>query len=368
MKIFFIIKNLSNAVGGAERVFCKISSLMAEKGHDITLVTFDKENGNDFYPIKECINRINLSIGDSSSKTNFSEYFRRIFALRNLLSNSKPDLVVGFMHSAYIPISFALLGKSIPLIASEHTAINHYLRRPLQFLLLLISSFSINRFTVLSLFIKSKYPSIISRKMVVIPNPVMEVNSIKGNNYLTKKNILLSVGRLEKEKDHLTLIKSFSIISNCYKDWDLHIIGEGKLRNKLNEKIKSLGLLDRIYIKDFTKDINLKYTEAKIFVIPSRYEAFGLVTAEAMSHALPCIGFADCPGTNELIINEKTGLLVSGKNRQISLASGLKRLFENPKLCKDLGLKGRQKINFNFSEKEISNKWDNLFYDLIKET
>ena len=59
MKIFFIIKNLSNAVGGAERVFCKISSLMAEKGHDITLVTFDKENGNDFYPIKECINRIN---------------------------------------------------------------------------------------------------------------------------------------------------------------------------------------------------------------------------------------------------------------------------------------------------------------------
>ena len=367
MKIFFIIKNLSSAVGGAERVFCKISSLMVDKGHDITLVTFDKENGNDFYPIKESIKRINLSIGDSSSKTNFSEYLRRIFALRNLLSNKNPDLVVGFMHSAYIPLSFALLGKSIPLVASEHTAINHYLRRPLQLLLLLISSFLINRFTVLSLLIKNKYPSIISKKMIVIPNPVTVVNSLKKNNNLSKRNILLSVGRLEKEKDHITLIKSFSIISKFYKDWDLHIIGEGKLRNKLNEKINSLGLIDRIYIKGFTKDIDLKYREAKIFAIPSRYEAFGLVTAEAMSHALPCIGFADCPGTNELIINEKTGLLVDGKNRQLSLASGLKRLFEDPKLCKELGLKGRQKINLNFSDKIISNHWDNLFYDLIKE-
>ena len=56
---------------------------------------------------------------------------------------------------------------------------------------------------------------------------------------------------------------------------------------------------------------------------------------------------------NELIINEKTGLLVDGKNRQLSLASGLKRLFEDPKLCKELGLKGRQKINLNFWVKNV---------------
>ena len=173
------------------------------------MITFDKENHYNFYPIHESIKRINLSIGNSSSKTNFSEYFKRIFAIRNLLSVGKPDLIVGFMHSAYIPISFAILDKSVPLVASEHTAINHYLRRPIQFLLLLISSFLVTRYTVLSLLIKSKYPSFISKKMVVIPNPVMVGNPLKENDKKPIRNIILSVGRLEEEKDHLTLINSF---------------------------------------------------------------------------------------------------------------------------------------------------------------
>ena len=367
VKIFFIIKNLSNAVGGAERVFCKISSLLDDKGHDITVITFDKDNNLNFYDIKKSIKRINLSIGNSSSKTNLSEYFRRIFALRNLLSITKPDLVIGFMHSAYIPISFALLGKSVPLIASEHTAINHYFKRPIQFLLLLISSFLINRFTVLSLFIKSKYPYIISRKMVVIPNPVMAVNSLNKNDNIPKRNIILSVGRLEEEKDHLTLIQSFAKIVKSHQDWDLHIIGEGKLKNKLHEKINSLGLIDRIYIKGFTKDIDSKYREAKIFALPSKYEAFGLVTAEAMSYGIPCIGFADCPGTNELIINDETGLLVkSSGNRSSSLAEGIERLISDEQYRICLGRAAREAIKKNFADEEVAEAWEHLLYNVVK--
>ena len=365
MKIYFVIKNLSNAVGGAERVFCKISSLLVNKGHDITVITFDKENHYNFYPIHDSIKRINLSIGNSSSKTNFSEYFKRIFAIRNLLSVGKPDLIVGFMHSAYIPISFAILDKSVPLIASEHTAINHYLRRPIQFLLLLISSFLVTRYTVLSLLIKSKYPSFISKKMVVIPNPVMVGNPLKENDKKPRRNIILSVGRLEEEKDHLTLINSFEIISKLYKDWDLHIIGEGKLKNKLNNKINSLGLIDRISIKGFTRDIGSKYREAKIFAIPSKYEAFGLVTAEAMSFGIPCIGFADCPGTNELITNGENGLLVKkSKNRTLSLAEALERLISDEQYRICLGRAAREKINKIFSDEEVAESWEHLLYNV----
>ena len=76
------------------------------------------------------------------------------------------------MHSIYILLAFALIGVSIPVIASEHIVIDHYRKKPFQFILLNLSSLLVNRFTVLSSSIKSKYPYWIQRKMTVIPNPV----------------------------------------------------------------------------------------------------------------------------------------------------------------------------------------------------
>ena len=46
MKIFFAIKNLSSSVGGAERVLCDIACKLVNRGHEITIITFDKENSN----------------------------------------------------------------------------------------------------------------------------------------------------------------------------------------------------------------------------------------------------------------------------------------------------------------------------------
>ena len=100
-----------------------------------------------------------------------------------------------------------------------------------------------------------------------------------------------------------------------FPDWDLRIVGEGSLKNELNKKIISLNLSDRVFITDFTKKIESEYIRADLFVVSSIYESFGLVTAEAMSFGLPCLGFDDCPGTNDLIIHKKTGILVKVINR-----------------------------------------------------
>ena len=367
MKIIFVIKNLNSAVGGAERVFCKITSLLAKRGHDISVVTFDKKNNQFFYDIEPSIKCLNLSIGDSSSKTKLAEYFKRIFALRILFIREKPNIIVGFMHSSYIPIAFSLFGQSIPLIASEHTAINHYYKKPLQFFLLLISNLLISRFTVLSSSIKNRYPFLIKRKMTIVKNPILipKIN----NFYKTKslRKLLLSVGRLEASKDHLTLIEAFSLVAYENKDWDLCIIGEGKLRKDIDNKINDLGLNNRIFLKGFIKEINYEYQKADLFAIPSKYEAFGLVTAEAMAHCLPCIGFLECPGTNEIIIDEVTGLLVDGKNnRAFNLASGLNRLFKNPELRNIFGSNGRKIISKNFSERKITDRWETLLYNELK--
>lgn len=367
MKIFFAIKNLSSSVGGAERVLCEIASVLVNRGHQITIITFDPKGSDSFYYLDSKIRRIYLSIGDSSSRAKPFESFLRLRALKKVILKEKPCVVIGFMHSIYILLAFALIGVPIPLIASEHIVIDHYRKKPFQFILLIFSSFLVNQFTVLSSSIKRKYPDWIQRKMTVIPNPV----NYKKLNKFSKKNInrktLLNIGRLEHQKDHLTLIKAFSIIAGSFPQWDLIIVGDGSLRNKLKKEINDLNLNKRVFLKGFTKQIDSEYAQADIFVISSFYESFGLVTAEAMSYGLPCVGFADCPGTNELIVHEKTGLLVdSTGGRSASLASALTRIISDENFRKILGKNGEKVIKERFSDKEVADSWEHLLYNVIK--
>ena len=367
MKIFFAIKNLSSSVGGAERVLCDIACKLVNRGHEITIITFDKKNSNSFYKLDSRITKIDLSIGDSSSKAKFFESFLRYRALKKLILKDKPNIVVGFMHSIYILIAFALIGSSIPVIASEHIVVNHYRKKPIQFLLLIASSFLVSQFTVLSSSIKRSYPYLIKRKMTVIPNPVKEIQLKKFPKKSFNRKTLLNIGRLERQKDHLTLIKAFSIIADSFPEWDLKIIGNGSLRNKLQNQINNLNLNKRVFLREFTKHIDYEYTQADIFVISSLYESFGLVTAEAMSSGLPCVGFADCPGTNELIIHEKTGLLVDSiGGRSASLASALTRITSDEKFRIILGKNGAKVIKTKFSDKEVEDSWEHLLYNATR--
>ena len=367
MKIFFAIKNLSSSVGGAERVLCEIASILVNRGHQITIITFDSIGSNSFYFLDSKIRRINLSIGDSSSRTKLFESFLRLKALKKVITKEKPSIVIGFMHSMYILLAFALIGVSIPVIASEHIVIDHYRKKPFQFILLILSSFLVNQFTVLSSSIKSKYPHLIRRKMTVIPNPVKNIKFKKFTKKTFDRKILLNIGRLENQKDHSTLIKAFSMIAGSFPQWDLKIVGDGSLRNKLKKEINALNLNKRIFLKGFTKQIDCEYAQADIFVISSFYESFGLVTAEAMSCGIPCVGFADCPGTNELIVHEKTGLLVdSTGGRSASLASALTRIISDENFRKILGKNGEKFIKTEFSDKEVTDSWEHLLYNVVR--
>ena len=87
-----------------------------------------------------------------------------------------------------------------------------------------------------------------------------------------------------------------------------------------------------------------------------------------MSSGLPCVGFADCPGTNELIIHEKTGLLVDSiGGRSTSLASALTRIMSDEKFRKILGKNGVKVIKTKFSDKEVEDSWEHLLYNATRD-
>ncbi len=365
MKIVFAIKRLDRAVGGAERVLCMVASELSRRGHDITVVTCDSNQSTPFYPIHDGIRIINLSVGETAEPGRFVVTLTRIIALRRAIIRINPDVVVGFMHSIFIPLSFALVGANIPLVASEHIVPDHYRSRPLQFALLWISAFNIQRITVLSENIKRSYPKLLRDRMHVLRNPVLPVDNYANPGRLKDSYILLNIGRLDNQKDQKTLINAFALIAHSFPNWILRIYGDGTLRDSLEGLIIHLGLVDQVFLLGNTSLISEEYAKADIFCLSSLYEAYPLVVVEAQSHGLPVVAFENCPGVNELVINRKNGLLVeSSYNRSQSLAKSLSQLMCDSTLRYEYGSASRKATHQYSSLCDIANHWETLLTPL----
>lgn len=369
VKLLFAIKRLASAVGGAERVFCTVCSELVNRGHEVTALTYDPPDEQPFYSLDPRVRRINLDIGDPSQPAGLIETLVRMRALRRVINAEQPDVAVGFMHSMFVPLAFALAGTGVPAVGSEHIVPEHYQTRRLQYLLLMLASPFLDKLSVLSQAILSKYPVVVRKRMVEMPNPVEAATRLANVGGTNESFTILSVGRLEAQKDHATLLRSFALIAHRFPHWRLKIVGEGVLRSDLARLIETLDLQAKVNMPGVTSAIVDEYMAAEIFVISSRYEAFGLVTAEAMSHGLPVVGFADCPGTNELIDAGKTGLLVApGSDRVSALASALSQLMADPSLRKSLGKAGREAIKTRFSLEQVCDQWESLLHSTIRKT
>ena len=362
MKLLFAIKFLHDAPGGAEKVLCTLCNKLVERGHDVSILSYDKKGAKPFYQLNPRIKLIQLNL--FAKKTTLLNTIERMRGLRKKTIEINPDIVIGFMHSMFVPLAFALIFLKKKIIASEHIVIEHYTKKKFEFLLLILSSFFVRYFSVINSFIKSKYPYFIRNKMVEIPNPISQSNSKKCNpKDLRSKKLILAIGRLDEQKNHKLLIDAFSLISDKYKNWNLTIYGKGILYFELKKQINALKLKDRVFIKSPIKKIGLAYESASFKVLPSNYESFGLVIAESMSYGLPVIAFEDCPNTQFLIEDKINGLLVAGNSYEEkvkNLAKDMDSLIVSEDLFIQLSKNALATNLLHFDINTIVQKWENL--------
>ncbi|MBK7525402.1 MAG: glycosyltransferase [Saprospiraceae bacterium] len=135
----------------------------------------------------------------------------------------------------------------------------------------------------------------------------------------------------------------------------LHFAGGEKNEDPILEKIiREKNLEDRIQFLGKVKEMDLIYSSASIFVIPSRSEGFPNVLIEAMAFGLPCISFDFIAGPKDIITHEEDGILVENGNIE-SLANRINRLIENDKERLRLA-NNAKKIRYKYSSEMISNK------------
>jgi len=181
---------------------------------------------------------------------------------------------------------------------------------------------------------------------------------------LHDKKIILFVGALDKAhyfKGVNILLQAIKKI-NARDDFRLIIIGEGDLKQTYQTMVDSLGLGRKIIFAGFVPDDMLPkfYSISDMLVLPSidRSEAFGIVSLEAMASGVPVIA-SDLPGVRSVVDKRKTGLLVKPGSAD-NLASMIDYLLKNPKIAKEYGQAGREKVLKNYTWDKIAYKLDNL--------
>ncbi|MDO8264191.1 MAG: glycosyltransferase family 4 protein [Gallionella sp.] len=359
MKLMFAIKRLENSAGGSERVLARICSELAHRGHEVSVLTWDAPGSQPYYPFNPAVRVINRGLGDSSQPTRPREFLTRLFDLRRAVSEAAPDVVIGFGHSMFVPLAFATLGMTTPVVGSEHAVMAHYETRPLQYFLLRASARLLRKITVISDAGRLGYTADVRPKLFVMPNPILaEVLPSRGR---TRDNpgIILNVGRLDPQKNQDALIRAFARVADQFPTWRLRIMGEGPLRPRLEALIVELGLSTRVAMPGLTQSIDAEYASADLFALSSAYESFGLVSIEAMSHGLAVLGFKDCPGTNEVVLDGVTGLLVGNDpDRVSSFAEGLRQLMADADLRARLGEAARQRIATLAERCDVVDRWE----------
>ena len=136
---------------------------------------------------------------------------------------------------------------------------------------------------------------------------------------------VLSVGRLSEQKNHFLLIDAFEKMERP-KNLVLKIYGEGPLKEKLEDYIRSKSLEKKVFLMGNSDNLLPIYENASFFVLSSNYEGMPNALIEALSVGLPSIA-TDCPcgGPKQIISNHVNGVLVP-TNDIDALASEMSRL------------------------------------------
>ncbi|PZU14586.1 MAG: glycosyltransferase family 4 protein [Citromicrobium sp.] len=364
LKIVFAIKAMRLPGGGAERVLAVVTAELARRGHDVTLISRDPPGTTDYH--RTNVSRIRMGSRHLESASRAMDMLRWVPALRRLIKSLQPDVAVGFMHSTYLPMGLALRGTGIPMVASEHTVYEHYSSRRVERLLLQTAPALVDVITVVSQQARDSFPSGLRRRMVVVSNPVSSKSHAASERGKFGRRLVVAIGRLDHAKDHACLIAAFASIADAHPAWDLAIAGEGECRQALEAQISDLGLGQRVRLLGAVSDVDGLLSEADVFAMASRYESFGLATAEALMHSIPAIGFADCPGTNELIVDRHNGLLVDPRpDRVANLADALLLLFKNDALRVNLGANGPNSIA-QYDVGSVVDRWEEILRAALK--
>ncbi|MEZ5534134.1 MAG: glycosyltransferase [Thiolinea sp.] len=319
--------------GGAEKVASELSIYFAQSGHYVVVIVFDGQHRVYVHGGQ----LINLNVPSAASGSLFSRFrflLKRSLRLRHIFRQHSFDLIIAVMESA----GFASVLASRDTIIANHcnpdenfSGVEWWLAGRL---------FPLARKVVT---VSKQGQAIFAkrlglRNLLTIYNPVAHQrihDAAQEPLPVTRlRPYMVAIGRLER-------VKRFDILLDAYarsiarQRLDLVILGQGSLRDSLQQQIDRLGLSGQVLLAGHVRNPYSYLQQACFTVLSSDHEGFPVVLIESLSLGCPVIS-TDCPtGPNEIIRHEQNGLLVPVRGTA-ALAEAMDRLVTDEKLYRHL--------------------------------
>lgn len=361
-KVIFLLGDATEQ-GGIEKVTLNLADeLSKEKSiEQVEVLSLYKKNQTISFPVdKVKINYISRSYEVSMYNRqlgavrglmfDFFYVIRKSFRVNFFLKYNKFDTFVVPDVKTLLMVILATLFKSSRIISVEHFEYD-IPSKPIKILRKLL--YRLERVKVITQTDEDylKYSWINEKKIKIIPNMV----NVLTRNVVERKNKVIAIGRFCHQKGFDLLIDAWaSIPEESRLGWHLEIYGQGDDADILVRQIDSNNIKG-VQLLPFTKNIDDIYSEAKVFVLSSRFEGLGMVLIEALAHKLPCISYACPAGPRTIIKNNYNGILVEPENIK-ELGRSIEMLIKNESLREHLSSNAINSIH-KFSKSVVTDKW-----------
>lgn len=359
-KLAFYIGSLNK--GGAERVFVNLAEYFQNKGYQIVMVTqYQKE---DEYVLAEGIRRVISDIPpEETTGSRAVNFYRRMSRLHRIWKKERPDLVLSCVgKNNFMAVVTTMFTKTKPVVSVVGEAKEEYPNRLMKALANLLFPFA-SGVILQTERSKSFFSQRVSRTSVILPNslnPLFIRERFRGE----REKRIVSVGRLDANKNHEMMIRAFAGLAGRYPEYTLTIYGEGELREHLQKLIASLGLEEKVFLPGVVPDVAERIEKAALFLLVSYSEGVSNALIEALALGLPVIA-TDVPsgGTQELIRHGENGLIIPPGDEE-ALKAAMERLLSDGEYAERLGEQAH-KIQERLAPERVNRQWQEYFESIL---
>ena len=260
MKCLFVSAGM--LYGGAERVTSILVNEWAKNDCETRILVTRTEKISK-YPLAQNVEVVSCYEDIKKAKVGQLAIIRII---RETCKEWKPDVVISFYNDLCALAAIAILGLHIPLIYSERNDPNRTNQRPIDQVYRKIVENRADKIVFQTKGAQACYPPKVQKKSTVILNP-LDTSAFPTHDFSNEKKEIVSVGRLEPQKNQKLLIESFSMLAEELSDYNLVIYGEGSLRKELEVFIESKGLTNRVLLPGAKSGIQNYIKDASLFVL-----------------------------------------------------------------------------------------------------
>ena len=360
-KVVFYTGNLSK--GGAQRVIINLAESLVEKGYPVTIVTIVK--GADEYELPQGINRVYSDItGEEISGNRIKNFIARFQKLRGIWKQENAGVIVSFIGKNNFMAIATAWGLQIPVITSVRgEPREEYYNGMLRFLSKTLMGLSTG-LILQTPDAKAYFPKWIQQKAVILDNP-LNPDFIDEYYAGERRNEIVSVGRLDSNKNQKLIIDAFFKIAERFPKVSLILYGNGEDREKLMQYAAETKYADRILFPGQIKNVKEKIRESKIFVLSSNTEGMPNSLLEAMALGIPSIS-TDCPcgGPRMLMEGKENGILVPVGEVE-PMAAAMELLLSDEEVWQKYS-QNAYKLTEELHPDKVNRKWEEYLLSKMK--